>query len=320
MNKLIFGVLIVSFLNCKNTTPSPEPVVITPDDPTVGCTDAIAKNFKTTATTEDCSCQYDFASKVSAKTPDLFLRKVLIEEHSGTWCGWCPIAKEVISKLTENKRVIGIEIHYNDELADTEKFYNPLKSRYGHPAFPSGMVNRRKSIVGTTFIMGFDDWDDNVDDFLKTDKIPTGLAIDTKLTGNTLEVLSHVNIKTAVEDNLGLGIYLVEDKVKGYPQLNYLAKNIQFSQYQAYKLPSLINDIEHPNVAREAITPILNGIEIPIAATKNAKVFRKLFKIELPKTIKSIENCKIIAFVVNQKSGEIVNVQDVGIGLSKDWD
>lgn len=319
MNKLIFAFLTVIFLNCKSSS-TPEPAVEIPDDPTVGCMDAVAKNFKPTATTEDCSCQYDFPSNVSSKTPDTFLRKVLIEEHTGTWCGWCPMAKETMIKLTENQQVIGVEIHYNDELSNAEKFYNPLKNRYGHPAFPSGMVNRRKSIIGTTFIMGSEDWDDNVNDFLSTDKISTGLAIDSRLNGNMLEILSHVNFKTSTEDKFGLGIYLVEDKVKGFPQLNYLSKNIQFEQYKAFRQPSLINDIEHHNVAREAITPILNGLDIPLAATKSAKVFRKLFKLELPKTIKEAKNCKIVAFVVNQKTGEIVNVQQVAIGMSKDWD
>jgi hypothetical protein len=319
MKNLLIAFLTVFFLNCK-TISTPEPVAVIPDDPTVGCMDVIAKNFKSTASTEDCSCQYDFPSKVSGKIPDTFLRKVLVEEHTGTWCGWCPIAKETMSKLTENQQVIGIEIHYNDEMTDAEKFYNPLKSRYGHPAFPSGMVNRRKSIVGTTFIMGADDWDDNVNDFLTTNKISTGLAIDSRLTGTTLEVLSHVNFKTSTEDKFGLGIYLVEDKVRGFPQLNYLSRNLQFQQYNAYRQPSLINDIEHHYVSREAITPILNGLDIPLAATKNAKIFRKLFKIELPKTIKEVQNCQIVAFVVNQKTGEIVNVQNVAIGMSKDWD
>jgi thiol-disulfide isomerase/thioredoxin len=321
---LILAFITVLFLNCSNSndnTPEPETTqIVDSGNPAIGCTDANAKNFKTTATTEDCSCQYDFLSSVSTSIPNDFTRKILIEEHTGTWCGWCPMAKETMRKLSENQRVIGVEIHYNDEMTDAEKFYNPLKSKYGSPAFPSGMINRRKSIVGTTFIIGTDDWAPNVDDYLKTEKTSVGLAIDSRLNGKNLEVLSHLNFKSSTSDKYGLGIYLVEDKVTGYPQLNYLARNAQFQRFEAYKLPALIENIEHHNVSRDAITPILNGLEIPLAATKDGKTFRKLFKTTLPNSVKKPENCYIIAFIVNNKTGEIINVQKVAIGKSKSWD
>ena len=328
MNKISVRVVLVAigtfiFMQCsKNSNSEPEPVVIAQsNDPNIGCTDAMASNYKSTAKDDDCSCKYDYVSKVSAKIPQDFTRKILLEEHSGTWCGWCPLAKETSEKLTVNGRVIAVEIHYNDEMtADKDKVFNPLKNKYGYPAWPSGMVNRRKSIVGTTYIIGESDWTANVDDFLKTDKIAAGISIESTLNGNELTVLSHVKIQTVTDETYGLGMYLVEDKIAGYPQVNYASRDTRFQRYDAYSKPSVIEDFLHRNVARDAISPLVGGLDVPVAATKNGQTFRKLFKIMLPTTIKVKENCQIIAFLINQKTNEIVNVQVVAIGKIKDWD
>lgn len=320
----LLSIGIVAFLACTKSNTEPEPVLITEivsNDPNIGCTDATATNFKSTAKEEDCSCKYDFASKASTKLPQDFTRKILMEEHSGTWCGWCPLAIETSEKLTANPRVISVEIHYDDEMtADKAKVFTPLKNKYGYPAWPSGMINRRKSIVGTTYIIGESDWTANVNDLLMTEKSASGIAIESSLNGNELTVLSQVKITNSTDETYGLGIYLVEDKVAGYPQANYASRNTQFQKYDAYSKPSVIDDILHRNVVRDVIAPLIGGLDVPVAATKNGKIFKKLFKITLPNTIKIKENCQIVAFLMNQKTNEIINVQQVAVGKLKDWD
>ena len=264
INLLVSLILVgIFFLNCQKieTTPTPTtPVVVANADPTIGCTDAIAKNFKATANVEDCSCQYDFASKVSAKIPSDFAQKVLIEEFSGTWCGWCPIGEETLRKLSANKNIVGVEVHYGDALTNFEDIFTPLRIKYGNPAFPTGLVNRKKSVIGTTKIMGDNEWEASANAILKNTKTSNGLAIDSKLTGNSLEVLAHLQIKNSTEEIYGLGIYLVEDNVLGFPQQNYLSKDSRFSGYEAYNLPLVINDIAHKNVARTAISEAFYGV------------------------------------------------------------
>lgn len=78
----------------------------------------------------------------------------------------------------------------------------PIERRINmvNPAWPSGMVNRRRSIVGSTFIIGESDWAANVNDLLKTKKLTAGIAIESTLNGNDLTILSHVKIQTATDD------------------------------------------------------------------------------------------------------------------------
>lgn len=315
-----FTILTFLFLGCTKESATPEePIAVTPEDPTVGCTDAIAKNFKATATVEDCSCEYDFNSQVSKTTPSSFLRRALVEEHTGTWCGWCPMGKEIMETLTVNPQIIGVEIHFNDEMADLPVAYTPLRRKYGGVPFPSGMVNRRKSVLGTNTVMSHEDWKVNADAWLKEGNSTVGIALESKLVGEEFTLLSHLKFTEKTTEKLRLGIYLVEDKVAGYPQLNYLSNYSQFRQWNAFSKPAEIADILHYNVARAAIVPIVEGVEIPQAALANGKVFRKLFSLKLPATVDKLENVKAIAFVMNEAS-EILSVRQVSANNRSDWE
>lgn len=321
--------ILLSFVIACTKTTSPVPEISVSTDPNIGCTDPLAKNYKATAKEEDCGCQYDYTSAVSTKIPSNFTQNILVEQHTGTWCGYCPMGKEAMSEAIKSPRVVGLEIHYDDEMANMDKIYTPLKNKFGHPAFPTGMVNRKKSIIGSTILMGADkrtingarttEWQANIDAYLKTEKSSYGIALESKLTGNDLQVMTHVNFQLSTADKYGLGVYLVENDVTGYPQLNYLSNYNIFQEYASYKLPSEIQDIKHHNVARDAIAAIDNGIEIPLAATNYSKTYHKLFKITLPSSVKNAANCKIIAFIVNRKTNEIINVQQADINKVVSW-
>jgi len=296
-----------------------EPVAVVPNNPSVGCTDTIANNYKATATVEDCSCEYDFNSQIATTTPSSFLRRALIEEHTGTWCGWCPIANEVMEDLTANPQIVGVGIHYNDEMADLDVAYSPLKKKYGGVPFPSGMVNRRRSVLGTTIIMSPEDWKINAEEWLKQGNTSVGIALESTLKGSEFTLLSHLKFSEKASEKLRMGVYLVEDKVAGYPQLNYLSNYQQFKKWRAFSQPVEITDILHYNVARAAIVPITEGIEIPVAALSNGKIFRKLFVTKLPNSIKVPANVKAVVFIMNEAL-EIMTVREVNINQRRDWE
>jgi Outer membrane protein Omp28 len=313
---LLISITLFSCDKKEEANPIPENNL----DPLLGCTDKNAKNFKPTAMTDDCSCTYDFASTLSNSVPtEGFTQKVLIEEHSGTWCGWCPLSKESIEKLIVNKNVIGVEIHYNDKLTVLDNIFIPLKNVFGYPAWPSGMVNRKKSVVGSTTIMSESDWAANIDNILKKPKNEIGIGIDSKIIGNDIQILTQIKFKTAgIAEKYGIGIYLIENDVTGYPQINYLSKNTQFKQYKAYTLPGEIQDIKHYNVARAAISPIIGGFIIPEQASKKLSIYKKLFVSSIPQNVVVQKNCKIVAFIVNEKN-EIQNVNYCDLGSKAEW-
>ena len=321
MKQLCLLFLAILIFSCKET--STEPMVQaenqTSADPNVGCTDQMATNYKSTAKTDDCSCKYDFNSTLSTDVPTDFTQKILIEEHSGTWCGWCPLSKETLERLAINPNIVGVEIHYNDKLTLLDEIYVPLKNVYGHPAWPSGMINRKKNINGSTFIIGEPDWEKNTTAILANPKTDIGIALDTKIVGEEVVILTKTKFnKAGSAEKYGIGIYLVEDKVEKYPQINYARGMPQFIKYQAYTLPALIEDIKHYNVARGVIAPHVGGHSIPEAASKKLAVYNKLFNYKITNKEIKLTNCKIIAFVMNEKN-EIQNVNYCQLGNKTNW-
>jgi hypothetical protein len=321
MKQLCLLFLAILIFSCKET--STEPIVPmenqTSTDPNIGCTDQMATNYKSTAKKDDCSCKYDFNSTLSNDIPADFTQKILIEEHSGTWCGWCPLSKETLERLAINPNIVGVEIHYNDKLTLLDEIYVPLKNIYGHPAWPSGMINRKKNINGSTFIIGEPDWEKNTTAILSNPKTDIGIALDTKIVGDEVVILTKTKFnKAGASEKYGIGIYLVEDKVEKYPQINYARGMPQFIKYKAYTLPALIEDIKHYNVARGVIAPHVGGHAIPEAASKKLTVYNKLFKYKITNKEINLANCKIIAFVMNEKN-EIENVNYCPLGNKANW-
>ncbi len=66
-------------------------------------------------------------------------KKIVVEEATGTWCGWCPRGTVALEKLTYKypERFIGIAVHDNDPMADTD-----YDSGLGATAFPNAKVDR----------------------------------------------------------------------------------------------------------------------------------------------------------------------------------
>jgi hypothetical protein len=204
-------------------------------------------------------------------------------------------------------------------MADLDVAHSPLKKKYGGVPFPSGMVNRRRSVLGTTIIMSPEDWKINAEEWLKQGNASVGIALESTLKGSEFTLLSHLKFSEETSEKLRMGVYLVEDKVAGYPQLNYLSNYQQFKKWRAFSQPVEITDILHYNVARAAIIPIMEGIEIPVAALSNGKIFRKLFVTKLPNSIKVPANVKAVVFIMNEAL-EIITVREVGVNERRDWE
>ena len=70
-----------------------------------------------------------------------FQHKVLIEDFTGAWCGWCPRVSSSIEELVENNedKIVAVALHNNDKFA-----LNPHQAilsetlwlKYGYPANP----------------------------------------------------------------------------------------------------------------------------------------------------------------------------------------
>jgi len=87
---------------------------------------------------DDDICNDRFALDITGRTAADH-KKVVVEEATGTWCGWCPrgtVALEYMSWKYDD-RFIGIAVHNGDPMVDTD-YDDGLNAT----AFPNARVNR----------------------------------------------------------------------------------------------------------------------------------------------------------------------------------
>ena len=67
--------------------------------------------------------------------------QVVVEDYTGTWCGYCPPVAHAIYELKEvYDNIISVGIHNNDELTIDQE--SDLRSELGISGFPSARLNR----------------------------------------------------------------------------------------------------------------------------------------------------------------------------------
>lgn len=72
-------------------------------------------------------------------------QKVLIEEHTGAWCGWCPDGHVVLGDVLANHpEAIGVMVHNNDGMDCAGG--NTLSAFYVS-GFPTATLNRQGDAI-----------------------------------------------------------------------------------------------------------------------------------------------------------------------------
>ena len=78
-----------------------------------------------------------FTSALHAQTT----KRVLLEQYTGAWCGWCVdgsvVMDELIKEFPDN--VIGVKVHQGDAM-EIPKVFDSIKSLV--PFYPSGSIDR----------------------------------------------------------------------------------------------------------------------------------------------------------------------------------
>lgn len=143
-------------------------------------------------------------------------RNVVIEEGTGTWCGWCVRGLVAMDYMQENyPDFIGIAVHNNDPMAVTE-YDNGL----GISGFPGGKADRTGVIEVST---------QDFESALAARKlVETGAKVsaDISSNGNNITIVAKANFNTKISNNqLRLAVVMAENDVKGtasgYAQTNY---------------------------------------------------------------------------------------------------
>lgn len=230
-----------------------------------------------------------------------FNQRVLIEDYTATWCGYCPSASyaiEQVKAVTDNASVVAI--HYNDAMQPS--FLEILIRTYEIEFVPTVKLNRN---ANWTYPQSL--YTNQIID-LTNNRSDLGLSIDAELNDNNINL--DVAVKFGLYSTAGskLVVYIIEDGL-AYDQSNYTSY---------YKGVSTIKNFTHNEVLRASLTNAL-GDAIPDSELTQDNIYTKSFTIAIPENVTHSANMSVVAFVV-KPNNQVVNVRTAHFGTPQTFE
>jgi len=236
----------------------------------------------------------------------------VVEEFTGTWCGWCPVGFDGMERAHETfgDRVILIAAHNGDPMAIAD--YNPIMATVS--GFPSSYVNRNGEDVypSANNLKNAIDAAMNRTTVAKFDEL---YAQWNNEEGTEIEVTPYYHfVYSDDQPDYALAIVLTEDGLTGttskWAQANYLSGRDGYQSLAFwYNAGSSVTGLEFNHVA-VAAWEIERGFEgsVPPAFSAGDILFNKFYlSISGKSVIQNKSNLHVIALLIDRSTGQIVN-------------
>lgn len=241
-------------------------------------------------------------------------KKVVYEEGTGTWCGWCPRGHVAMEYMEENYEdsFIGIAIHNGDPMVVSEHDGNS-----GITGYPGANIDRTLNGVSVTTPL-FEQYMVELNEVVP-------IAVD--VTAGYLEDTRELTVTASAEFVTRLSgldyrfsVIITEDDVvgsgSGFAQVNYYSfqsQNLPLTgaghDWQAAPNPVAAADMVYKDVSR-AILGGYNGTAGTIAADVEAgDSFTQTFTYDIPADYNP-ENMQAIVLLIDGATGQILNANE----------
>ena len=257
-----------------------------------------AKTYEATSSYESLvSNKIDF----TATLPSSFSKKAVVEDFTGTWCGYCPrlsYAASLVEEQTDKVFVVGVHLANGDPMEND--FGIALATEFSISGFPTAYIDRANR------------WQGNIEQALNAAEgtVNVGLAIESSLTGSVLDFKVYQGFLENMTD-VKLVVYVLEDGI--------LVNQKNFTSYYGgvgSSGVSTIVDFEHNGVLRYAATDVMGD-----PTTSTAGVHEKSYSVDLSSyDVLVPENTGVLAMLVDDSGKVLYNAQYVIAGQNQDFD
>ena len=246
-------------------------------------------------------------------------KRAVIEEFTGTWCGWCPRGIVALDLLNQEfgDRVITIAVHDGDPMV-AESY------TIGSSQFPKAKVNRG-SFIDPYY--GSSETEYGIKDDIASEldiNAPAGISVsaawaDENQTAIKTETETIFVLETDVTQ-YGIGYVLLEDGMTG-TESNWTQKNFYAGQsiddpnlQSMTALPYMITDIEYNHVAVDA-WGINNGVDDCFETLHLYEPQKNVYLCDISSNVLIQDKSKLslVAILFDRKTGKIVNAAKTGI-------
>lgn len=246
------------------------------------------------------STTVDHSSFICLSADEVFKRNVVMEEGTGTWCGWCPRGMVTIEKLLADYpdgSFIPIAVHKDDVM--TVDSYSGL----GFSSFPQCAINRDPANGSSV------DYNTCKKILQNIFKNPAVVKVNLTATAEN-QTTKSFNFDAEVVfagDASGLdyrlAFVITENNVGPYAQYNYFAGGSDEMDGWEKKSNPVVTTFNE--VARDIF--VCSGIPGSIPSTITAGEKYQYSYTGKSQYVKKSENCNFIALVINAKTGIIEN-------------
>lgn len=252
-------------------------------------------------------------------------KKVLVEEFTGTWCGWCPRGIVGLDKLNEKypDDVVTVAIHNDD----------PMAIDYGvnAPSFPYAMVGRTTAadpyfgLNGEPFGIG--------------DLVAEQLQIPAEASIALSEPLMDANGKITFSTDLvfnyssdtapyALAFAVLTDGLTGdtkdWAQYNYYSHAADWAGYpdlkEWYEGASYEKQVyNHVAIAAKGIANGLTGsVKAPIVEGET-KTYSNYINVSGNALTTNLDQLSVVAMLINKTTGAVVNADKRAVKVAEDF-
>lgn len=252
------------------------------------------------------------------RTVTAYQRKIVCEEGTGTWCGWCVRGLVMLDSIKNHyaDRIIGIAAHTGDVMAND---YVSKIGKYIGDSYPTGSVNRMMISDPRNFIT-------YAQAFLKEKETLVDMDLQTTFDVTTRSVTATTTLLFAddqTDQQLAMAYAIIENAVhqpndSKYSQSNAYAngENGTMGGYEQYGTYIPASTMYYNDVARGYVDDLL-GIDGSIPNdVKAEEAVTHTVTFTLPDNILVDENVEIVAMVIDKSDGHIVNGECVPVGKS----
>ncbi len=239
-------------------------------------------------------------------------RKVIIEEGTGTWCGWCPRGAVMLAFTTSSypDNTIGIAVHNSSSdpmrVLAYDQGMGTLISGY-----PSGLVDRETDIDPLEFER------DAIVHMAEAPKILVSQNVTWDDATRIVNVTSSLNFQQEMNGDYSIAVVYTEDGVKGtatgYAQANYYANNAAGPMGGYQSLPSTVPAAQmvYDHVARALIGGFTGKAVVP-TSNPAGSVMSYQSTYTVPAAY-NINNMKVVTMVLDLTTGQIINAEETPI-------
>lgn len=240
-------------------------------------------------------------------------KKVVIEEGTGTWCGWCPRGAVAMEQMYQNhpNDFIGIAVHNGDPMTVTE--YDNGTNLSGFPGCNVDRALLDESVSANLFESYYQERIGLA--------VPAGLSM--TVTGTTSKTINvSATFRTVFASaNYRLGVVIIEDNVtgtaSGYNQTNYYAggANGAMGGFESLPNPVPAASMVYDHVGRALLGGFAGQANSVPTTITDGLAASYTFNYTIPSTSNSA-NMSAVALLIDNTTGEIVTAEKTSLSAA----